>query len=121
MGGRPASPTALPIHAGSTGNAAHDILDVSPVNLIVTAPHLHFCINFIFNDFSIIILFRLQMKYLSFFLKISMHKRFIKIIYYFPGVWIYDRFTSNICSATPCTYYFHTISFNGSTYTSPFS
>lgn len=40
MSGRPASPTALSIHAGSTGNAAHDILDVSPVNLIVIATAL---------------------------------------------------------------------------------
>ena len=30
-------PHVLPIHAGSTGNATHDILDVSPVNLIVIA------------------------------------------------------------------------------------
>ena len=30
-------PDRLPIYAGSTGNATHDILDVSPVNLIVIA------------------------------------------------------------------------------------
>lgn len=35
MGGRLVPSPTLPIHAGSTGNAAHDILDVSPVNLIV--------------------------------------------------------------------------------------
>lgn len=33
-------PHVLPIHAGPTGNAAHDILDVSPVNLIVIATAL---------------------------------------------------------------------------------
>lgn len=33
MSGRLVFTDRLPIHAGSTGNATHDILDVSPVNL----------------------------------------------------------------------------------------
>lgn len=37
----------------------------------------------------------------------SMHKRSIKIIYYFSGIRIYYGFTSNICSTTSCTYISH--------------